>query len=144
MNKILSIKKLGGALAIGALSLMLGCESVALLPRENIADRGSGDRRDEISRDRDRSDRDSRRDEILGTVQNVDERNREIRVRTDDGRNSVVRYDGSTRVSDGSRDLRPDSLRSGDEISVRLGRSATGEQYADAIRVIDKRSGSQR
>ena len=85
MNRVLSMKKLGDALAIGALSLVFGCESVALLPRENIADRGSGDRREEISRDRDRSagERDSRRDEILGTVQNVDERNREIRVRTE-------------------------------------------------------------
>jgi hypothetical protein len=143
MNRVLSMKKLGGALAIGALSLVFGCESVALLPRENIADRGSGDRREEISRDRDRiaGERDSRRDEILGTVQNVDERNREIRVRTDDGRSSIVRYDGSTRVSNGSRDLRPDSLRSGDEVSIRLGGGSRGEQYADSIRVLDKRGG---
>jgi hypothetical protein len=146
VKKIFAMRKIGGALAIGAFSLVLGCESVALLPRESIAERGSGDRRDEINRDRDRIavERDSRRDEIFGTVQNVDERSREIRVRTDDGRSSIVRYDGSTRVSDGSRDLRPDSLRSGDEISVRLARSGAGEQYADAIRVIDQRSGSRR
>jgi hypothetical protein len=77
-------------------------------------------------------------------IQDVDERRREIRVRTDDGGTSIVRYDGSTRISDGTRELRPDSLRSGDEISVRLGRSGAGEQYADAIRVIDQRSGSRR
>jgi hypothetical protein len=146
VNRIFSLKKLGGMLAIGALSLVFGCESVALLPRDNIADRGSGDRRDEISRDRDRMavERGSRRDEIFGTVQNVDERSREIRVRTNDGRSSIVRYDGSTRVSDGSRDLSPDSLRSGDEVSVRLGGDSRGEQYADSIRVLDKRGGSLR
>ena len=143
MNRVFSLKKFGGALAIGALGLVFGCESVALLPRENIAERGSGDRRDEISRDRDRGgvERDSRRDEIFGTVQNVDERSREIRLRTDDGRSSIVRYDGSTRVSDGSRDLRPESLRSGDEVSVRLGGDSRGEQYANSIRVLDKRGG---
>lgn len=139
-----SMKTLAGAFVFGAFTLAVGCESVAILPRENIAERGSGDRRDDSYRDRvverdSRRDEFVRRDEVIGTVQKVDERSREIRLRTDDGRNAIVRYDGSTRISDGDRDLRPESLRSGDEVSVRVGRDFGGELYADAIRVRNRR-----
>jgi hypothetical protein len=144
MDKIVSMTKLGSLLTLGALSLALGCERVALLPRGDVDGGGYSDRRADERRDSDRVERDARRNEVFGRIQDVDERRREIRVRTDDGGTSIVRYDGSTRISDGTRELRPDSLRSGDEISVRLGRSGAGEQYADAIRVIDQRSGSRR
>ncbi len=135
--KALSRKqKMARGIALGAVTLMLGCESVALLPRDDV-DRRAGDRRDEGRRDRFDARRD--RDEVFGRVQDVDERRREIRLRTDDGRTSIVRYDSNTRVFDGNRDLRPEALRSGDEISVRLGRDLGGERYADEIRVVDRR-----
>ena len=138
MKDSVSIKRMGRVLSLGILALALGCESVALLPREDV-DRRAGDRREN------RNDRfEARRDEMVGTVQDVDERRREIRLRTDDGRNSLVRYDANTRISDGNRDLRPESLRSGDEITVRLGRDSGGERYADAIRVVDRRGGWSR
>lgn len=139
MKNIFSLARFGSVLSIGVLAGILGCESVALLPREDV-DRRSGDRSDAH-----RSDRfEARRDDMYGTVQDVDERRREIRLRTDDGRNSIVRYDANTRISDGSRDLRPESLRSGDDVSIRLGRDTGGERYADAIRVVDRRGGGLR
>jgi hypothetical protein len=128
-------QKIGRGIALGAVTLMLGCESVALLPRDDVSGRRYGDRRNDDRRDR----YDARRDEVFGRVQDVDERRREIRLRTDDGRSSIVRYDSNTQVFDGNRDLRPEALRSGDEISVRLGRDIGGERYADAIRVVDRR-----
>jgi hypothetical protein len=138
------IKQLGSALLLGALITVLGCESVGILRRESIADRGYGDRRDVERRDSDRFDRDSRRDQVYGTVQDVDERRREIRLRTDDGRTTVVRYDSNTRFSDRSRDLRVDSLRSGDWVSVRLERNSGGEQHAESIRLEDRRDSEPR
>jgi hypothetical protein len=119
---------------LGALGFTVGCESVALLPREDIDRRSAADRRDDTRRDRFDA-----REEINGTVQDVDERRREIRLRTEAGRTSIVRYDANTRIYDGSRDLRPDSIRSGDEVSVRFGRDRGGEDYAAAIRVMDRR-----
>jgi hypothetical protein len=108
------------------------------LDRESIADRRYGDRRD-VGRG-DRYDRDSRRDQVYGTVQDVDERRREVRVRTDDGRTTVVRYDNNTRIFDRDRDGRVSSLRAGDWVSIRLERDSRGEQYAEAIRIEDRRS----
>jgi hypothetical protein len=136
MKPSILTKKLGWTLFLGTLTLAWGCESVGLLERDSIARRddrrGDYDRRDRVDRDRDR-------DQVYGTVQEVDERRREIRVRTDDGRTTVVRYDNNTRISDGDRDMRIGALRSGDWVSIRLQRISGGEQYADAIRVEDRR-----
>lgn len=134
----LTKKKLGYTVFLGALMTVWGCESVGILERDNIARSRYEDRRDDRRGDNDRRDRD--RDQVYGTVQDVDERRREIRVRTDDGRTTIVRYDSNTRISDRDRDMRIDSLRSGDWVSIRLERgSGGGEQYADAIRVEDRR-----
>ena len=131
-------RKLGYIVLLGALMTVWGCESVGIMERENIARSRSGERRDDRRSDYDRRDRDS--DQVYGTVQDVDERRRQIRVRTDDGRTTVVRYDDNTRISDRDRAMRIDSLRSGDWVSIRLERSSGGgEQYADAIRVEDRR-----
>ena len=139
MKRTISIKKLGGAFALGVLTMVLGCESVAILPRDDVGDRrGYGDRRDADRRD---SDRDSPRDQVYGRVQDVNERRREIRVRTEDDRTSVVRYDDNTRISDGSRDIRADSLRDGDAVSIRLERNSDAGQYANTIRVENRRGG---
>jgi len=130
-------KKLGYTLFLGALTLVWGCESVSLVNRDSVEPR-YGERRDIDRRGEwDRRDRD--RDQVYGTVQDVDERRREIRLRTDDGRTTIVRYDNNTRISDGRSDIRAASLRSGDLVSIRLERSSGGEQYAEAIRVEDRR-----
>ena len=133
------VTKLGLALFVGALAIVWGCESVSLVGRDPVEPR-YGDRRDSDRRaDYSRRDRDWRGDQVYGTIQDVNERRREIRVRTDDGRTAVVKYDGNTRVFDGRRDIRVDSLRSGDLVSIQLERSSGGEQYAGAIRVEDRR-----
>jgi hypothetical protein len=129
-------EKLSLTLFLAALTAAWGCESVSLIGRESVEPRyGDGrsiDRPGDYGRDRSR-------DHVYGTVQDVDGRRREIRVRTDDGRTAVVRYDSNTRVIDGRRDAGIDSLRSGDMVSIQLDRSSGGEQYADAIRVEDRR-----
>lgn len=135
-------KKWGYLVFLGALATAWGCESVAILPRDDISnrryDRPDGDRRsDERRGDWDRAD--SRRDQIYGTVQDVNERRREIQIRTDEDRTTIVRYDDNTRISDDRGDVRATSLRSGDRVSVRLERSSGSEQYAGAIRVEDRR-----
>jgi hypothetical protein len=135
MKTIVRAKGLGTAIILSALATASGCESVGIIDRDNIA-RSRYDRRDNDRRDR--VDRDSRRDQIYGTVQDVDERRREIRVRENDGRTMVVRYDNNTRIAGRDREIRPDALRSGDEVSIRLEKGASGEQYADAIRVEDR------
>jgi len=122
------VTKLGLALFVGALAIVWGCESVSLVGRDPVEPR-YGDRRDS----------DRRGDQVYGTIQGVNERRREIRVRTDDGSTAVVKYDSNTRVFDGRRDIRVDSLRSGDLVSIQLERSSGGEQYAGAIRVEDRR-----
>jgi hypothetical protein len=142
MKTIIWTKKLGGALFVGALATVWGCESVSLLGRDTIEpgyeQRSDVDRRGDWDR-RDRFDRDSRQSQVYGTVQDVDERRKEIRLRTDDGRTTVVRYDDNTRISGERGDERIGALRSGDLVSIRLERSSRGEQFADAIRVEDRR-----
>jgi hypothetical protein len=120
------MKQLGCALILAAVASAWGCESVGILERESIA-----------RRDRDRSD--ERRDRIYGVVQDVDERRREVRVRTDDGRSMTVRYDNSTRILNGDREIKIDALRAGDQVSVRLDRDSRGDQYAQNIRIEDRR-----
>ena len=135
-------RKLGLTLFVGALATTWGCESVSLVGRDTVepryGERGDFERRGDEGR-RDGFDRDWERDRLYGTVQDVDERRREIRVRTDDGRTASVRYNNNTKVFDGRRDADVDSLRSGDVVSIQLGRRSGSEQYADAIRVEDRR-----
>lgn len=120
--------------------VVAGCESVALMPRPDV---------DETSVSRNRTDRDSgvnrvererNRGEVTGIVQRVDEARREIHLRTGERDVIVFRYDPRTVVYDRDRNLPVEDLRSGDEIAVRPGASSGSEQYADIIRMIDRRS----
>lgn len=138
------MKRLGGTLVIGAVATLMGCESVALLPRDDIGDRrGYENRRDSDRRYGDRYDRDLRREQVYGTVQDVNERRREIQIRTDEDRTAIVRYDDNTRISDERGDIRATSLRAGDRVSVRIERSSGGEDYAGSIRLEDRRGSSR-
>jgi len=117
-----------------------GCESVALIGRPDV-DRGettSLERRPDYRGDRDIRDRSVARDEVVGTVERIDERRNEIHLRTTDGRMTMVKYEPSTVVYARDRELRVDSLRRGDLILVRLDRNSRGEQYADVIRMNDR------
>ncbi len=112
-----------------------GCENISLISRGDPLARD--DARRDVDRNREvRQDRDPR-DEIVGTVQRVDQDRQEIQLRTSDGQLTRIRYDLSTRVSHRDRDLRVDDLRNGDLVRVELGRDR-GERYAELIRMNDR------
>jgi hypothetical protein len=137
--------KLAITVFLGTLGTVWGCESVSLIGRDTI-EPGYGQRSDIERRGgdydrRDRFGRDTAQNPIYGTVQDIDERRREIRLRTDDGRTTVVRYDNRTRLFDANRDrdIEVASLRPGDSVAIQLERNSGGEQYANAIRVEERR-----
>jgi hypothetical protein len=113
------------------------------MPRSDVDRDGSA--RSDVERGRydrgDARDRNIPRDEIVGTIQRVDERDRKIELRTSDGRLTTVRYDSGTRVYNRDRELQVESLRRGDIILVQLDRDARGDQYAYVIRMNDRQEG---
>ena len=119
-----------------------GCESIALLPRPTIDDRGDVSRQDLDRRELDRrpesrGDVASPRgtDEVTGTVQKVDQNRREIQLRTTEGRMTVIKYDPATVVYNREREMPVDDLRYGDLILIKVVKNNRGEQYADLIRL---------
>jgi len=125
-----------------ALGVVAGCESVALMPRPDVDDsrviRNRADREpdvDRVERERRRASR-----EVTGTVQRVDAARREIHLRTAERNLVVFRYDPNTPVYDRDRDLSVNALRNGDEIAVQPRGNSDYEQYAEVIRMIDRRS----
>ncbi|HEV8343873.1 MAG TPA: hypothetical protein VGR30_15995 [Candidatus Binatia bacterium] len=131
------------SLAFALIIVASGCESIALMPRSDVDRDGSA--RSDVERGRydrgDARDRNIPRDEIVGTIQRVDERDRKIELRTSDGRLTTVRYDSGTRVYNRDRELQVESLRRGDIILVQLDRDARGDQYAYVIRMNDRQEG---
>ena len=107
-----------------------GCEQVALVKRPDVEREGEYRGRD--------YGRDPARDEIVGTVERVDRRDREIHLRTPEARMTVVRYDSSTVVTNRGRDFPVDELRVGDLILVQVRRDARGDPHADVIRLRDR------
>jgi hypothetical protein len=138
----------------GLCGLLMGCESIALIPRPSVEpqiDQRQSSRemaretpvvpgREAVGRDR-RLDRDGEfgrppsSDEVVGTVQRVDTGRREIQLRTTDARVAVIKYDAATIVYDRDREKQVDSLRNGDLILVKITRNSQGEQFADLIRL---------
>src|SRR5919106_4595867 len=122
-----------------------GCESIALLPRPHIDDVEG--RRDDVQGRRVERDRgvfpESRsreipRDEIVGTVEQVDKSRNEIQLRTTEARVVVVKYHPSTLVYSREREVGVDALRPRDLILVRVSKTSGGEQFADVIRLNDR------
>jgi hypothetical protein len=120
----------------------IGCESIALLPRPAIDDRGDVSRRDldragPERRPENRAELPRQRatDEVTGTVQKVDQNRQEIQLRTTEGRMIVIKYDPATIVYNREREMPVDSLRYGDLILVKVVKNTRGEQYADLIRL---------
>jgi len=102
-----------------------GCEPVALRPRPDIDKRG-------VER------KDGPRQEIVGTVEQVDKTKREIQLRTTEARLMVIKYDGSTLVYSREREVGIDSLKPRDLILVQAVKTAHGDPYADIIRMNDR------
>ncbi|MGH7845347.1 MAG: hypothetical protein ACREQW_09270 [Candidatus Binatia bacterium] len=122
--------RMGSFLLLPVLLAAWGCEQVALVKRPDIEREGEYRGRD--------SGRDTARDEIVGTVERVDKRDREIHLRTPEARTTVVRYDSSTVVVNRGRDFSVDELRSGDVILVQARRDSRDGPYADVIRLRDR------
>jgi hypothetical protein len=73
--------------------------------------------------------------DIVGEVQHVDARAREIEIRTDSGRTSVVRYDNNTQVVYRQRNYSVDNLERGDYVAARIQRDRDGRNFTDSITV---------
>ena len=124
--------------------LSAGCESVALMPRPDIAPRDTT--RGQLSRETlSKTERslDHDRREIVGTVQRVDETRREIHLRTGERNLVVLRYDPRTVIYDHDRTLTVADLRQGDEIATRPIPDSGYDTYVDIIRMVDRRSQSE-
>jgi hypothetical protein len=107
-----------------------GCESIALRPQPDVDRRG-------IERPPDG--RGSAKDEIIGTVEKVDRTNNEIQLWTTEAKVIVVKYDPATRVYSREREVGIEALRPRDLILVRVAKTPRGEQYADLIRLNDRK-----
>jgi hypothetical protein len=107
-----------------------GCESIALQPRPDIDRRG-------IERAPD--DRGSAKDEIIGTVERVNRTSSEIQLRTTEAKVIVIKYDPATRVYSREHEVGIEALRPRDLILVRVAKTPRGEQYADLIRLNDRK-----
>jgi len=121
-----------------AIFVASGCESIALRPRPDVDRRGierTPDDRESPTPD----DRGSAKDEIIGTVERVDRTSNEIRLRTTEAKVIVIKYDPATRVYSREREVGIEALRPRDLILVRVAKTPRGEQYADLIRLNDRK-----
>jgi exosome complex RNA-binding protein Csl4 len=73
--------------------------------------------------------------DIVGEVQDVDTRAREIEIRTDSGRTSIIRYDNNTQVVYQQRNYSVDNLERGDYVAARVQRDRDGRDFTDSITV---------
>ena len=73
--------------------------------------------------------------EVVGEVEAVDVRAREIEIRTDDRRTAVVRYDDRTQVLYRQRNYTVDNLEAGDYVAARIQQDRNGRDYTDTITV---------
>jgi hypothetical protein len=73
--------------------------------------------------------------DLVGEVQYVDTRAREIEIRTDSGRTSVVCYDNNTQVTYRQRNYAVDNLERGDYVAARVQQDSDGRPVANSITV---------
>jgi exosome complex RNA-binding protein Csl4 len=107
-------KRLFGILAVAVLALT-GCDELA-----RVGDLGNYG---------------SLGSDPVGEVENVDTRAREIEIRTDSGRTSVVRYDDRTQVIYQQRNYSVANLEPGDYVAARVQQDRDGRSYTDTITV---------
>ena len=73
--------------------------------------------------------------DLVGEVENFYTRAREIEIRTDSGRTSVVRYDDRTQVIYQQRNYSVANLEPGDYVAARVQQDRNGQNYTDTITV---------
>jgi hypothetical protein len=85
--------------------------------------------------------------DVVGEVQSIDARAREIEVRTDGGRTAVLRYDDRTQVVYRQRNYPVANLERGDYIAARVQQDRDRRDYTDTITVresVQDRGGDRR
>lgn len=108
----------------------VGCGSIAVPPQRDV-DRREIDRSPDV--------RDSAKIEIIGTVERVDKIKNEIQLRTTEAKLIVIKYDPATLVYSRERRVGIEVLRPRDLVLVRVAKTSQGEQYADLIRLNDRK-----
>ena len=73
--------------------------------------------------------------DVIGEVQAIDTRNREIEIRTDTGRRIVLRYDNDTQVIYRQRNYAVGNLERGDYVAARVAQDRDGRYSTSAITV---------
>ncbi len=73
--------------------------------------------------------------DLVAEVERVDTSPREIHLRDNNGRSSVVRYDTSTRVIYREREYSVNQLEPGDIVAVEMKRGLLDGSYANLIRI---------
>jgi|SRR5262245_33328168 len=73
--------------------------------------------------------------DVVGEVAYVDTRAREIEIRTDSGRTSVLSYDNNTQVIYRQRNYAVSNLEKGDYVAARVQRDRDGRSFTDTITV---------
>jgi exosome complex RNA-binding protein Csl4 len=73
--------------------------------------------------------------DIIGEVQIVDTRSREIEIRTDSGRTTVLRYDNNTQVIYREKGYAVSNLEKGDYVAARVQRNRDGQNFTDTVTV---------
>jgi hypothetical protein len=116
--------------------MALGCESIAPMPRHDV------NTQPDVSKGRieqPTSIPTPAKTEIVGTVERVDKVTNEIQLRTTEAKVIVVKYNPATVVYSREREVGIDSLRPSDLILVRVTKTPQGDQYADLIRLNDRK-----
>ena len=90
---------------------------------------------DELARVGDLGNYGSLGSDLVGEVEYVDTRAREIEIRTDSGATSVIRYDDQTQVIYQQRNYSVANLEPGDYIAARVQQDRDGRNYTDTITV---------
>ena len=90
---------------------------------------------DELARVGDLGNYGSLGNDLVGEVEYVDTRAREIEIRTDSGATAVIRYDDQTQVIYQQRNYSVANLEPGDYIAARVQQDRDGRNYTDTITV---------
>ena len=90
---------------------------------------------DELARVGDLGNYGSLGSDLVGEVEYVDTRAREIEIRTDSGATAVIRYDDQTQVIYQQRNYSVANLEPGDYIAARVQQDRDGRNYTDTITV---------
>src|SRR5215475_14108960 len=120
----------------------VGCGSIVVPPQPDV-DRKEIERTPPVQPtppiERTPDVRDSAKTEIIGTVERVDKIKNEIQLRTTEAKVIVIKYDPATLIYSRERQVGIEALRLRELILVRVATTPQGEQYADLIRLNDRK-----